>query len=353
MKKSVVILLVLALVATSAFADVSWGAWCRTGLDLVSITGTNDPVMSVNPGWANGNRIGLSFSGTGKEFGFNVNVDTNGGNAVAVGDQAKLWWKPADFLKLEIGKIQVDNLRGSASSMNFSGAYGAGGEDEIFQRLYPKMGLAIELTPVEGLFAAYAIDATTTYPTLLANDLARSQFQVGYTIKDIAMIRAQYIGNVGDAQNFVQVAAKVLALGSMGITADVGAKIPLNNATTLATLNDPYLIEGYVHYSKDALTARIRAKAQIAAETGYYTNVGVYAMGMYKIIPLISAGIEGGFQSDTTSATATADPAFNVDPFIRFNAAGGTVTLAFEYYSDLNNTANNKIRIPVTFECGF
>jgi len=343
----------MALVATSAFADVSWGAWCRTGLDLVSVTGTADPVMQAFPSWAKGNRVGLSFSGSAAEFGFNLNVDTNGGQEIAVGDQAKLWWKPASFLKMEIGKVQVDTLRGGASSMNFD-SYGAGGEDNIFQRLYPKAGLAIELTPIDGLFFGYAVDsgaASYTTPTDLVDDLTCSQVQVGYTIKDVAMIRAQYIGALSTAQNYLQIAGKVLALGSMGISADIGAKIPLNNAS--GTLNTPYLIEGYVHYAKDALTARIRATANIAAETGYYSNVGVYAMGMYKIIPLLSAGLSGSFQSDTTTGTAAADSVVKVAPFIRFNAAGGTVALAVEDSADLTTSANNKLRIPLIFEAGF
>ena len=223
MKKIVGILTVAAL-ATSLFAEVNVGAWGRSGMDFTAVSAERDPVTEVTftedgktvvknsttgkkdgeqdgtvktgmgdvtatPGWAAGSRVGVNFGAADADgnIGFNLNVDSNG-CSIGVGDQAKVWANVGP-VKVQFGRIQLDDLRGSIGDWGNREAFSVAGEDSIFTRFNPT-GMTISATPVEGLFIGASINAGNS----ILDTLKSAQAGVGYTIADIAQIKAQYIG---------------------------------------------------------------------------------------------------------------------------------------------------------------
>ncbi len=214
MKKIIGIAAIAAMVATSAFAEITFGAWGRSGLDLFGIgtsgtktegTGSDTETWAdttynttATPSWASGSRVGFSVAGTSEDgnIGFNVNVDANGGSW-GVGDQAKIWAN-LGFVKVQFGKIQLDDLRGSIGDWG-NRDISWKGEDAVFTRFQPSLGATISMTPIEGLFVGAAIDTSSGSGTVETKAMLKAaQVGAGYTVKDVVQLKAQFIGNGTD-----------------------------------------------------------------------------------------------------------------------------------------------------------
>ena len=203
MKKLIGIVAAAALLATSAFAQISisgWGVgvWVPFGYD-------GDARMSYGASWDKIlPRVGVTVAGDSENFGFVFGFKADGGEP-AINDVAYVWSKPWDWLKISVGMILDDTLRVN----NEFGQYkwiraGAGnvGEDLTFRRIgnyggYKNggsmNGAEIALTPIEGLYiaAGFKMDDTTDFVDVLKV----SQYAVGYKIDDLLAIKAQYIGS--------------------------------------------------------------------------------------------------------------------------------------------------------------
>jgi hypothetical protein len=202
MKKALVVLLVSLMVGAFVFAEdaapagVTVGGWGRAGYVFATATGSSGTALTtVFPNWSPGMRVGFSVNGHSANVGFDLNIDTNtnaASNNLGVGDNARIWVKPADFLRVDFGRAQIDNLRGKighdwADCLN--GAVNEfGDEDAIFTRFYPKAGLVVSITPVEGLFIGASLDSQYTAGVFgkTSDAIAGIQVGAGYTIKDIA-----------------------------------------------------------------------------------------------------------------------------------------------------------------------
>lgn len=240
MKKIIGIAAIAAMVATSAFAEITFGAWGRSGLDFGNVSSgsaydisTNDSTtidptdatLAATPSWAAGSRVGFSVAGKNDDgtVGFNVNVDANGGT-FGVGDQAKVWGK-LGFMEVQFGKIQLDDLRGSIGDWGNREEFNQKGEDAIFTRFYPKEGMTVALRPIEGLFIGAAID-TGTGTARLEDAFKAVQVGLGYTVKDTVQLKAQYIGSaVEDHYGTLEFGADLLMIKNNLI--EIGAKLPM------------------------------------------------------------------------------------------------------------------------------
>lgn len=281
MKKIVGILTVAAL-ATSLFAEVNVGAWGRSGMDVISTSDFKSGSVVATPGWADGSRVGVSFGAADEDgnIGFNLNVDSNGGT-IGIGDQAKIWANIGP-LQVQFGKIQLDDLRGSIGDNGNRTEFCVAGEDAIFARMNPQNGMTLALRPVDGLFIGAAIDPNEDWGA------AGTAIQggIGYTIADVAQLKAQYIGKantVGD----VQVGVDVLALPVLvevgvrvGGLADVKNKGTVNGTIGFAGAFDALSIKGHVicnfENKGSKVTDNLTAGCEVQAEYG----LGVCDLGV-------------------------------------------------------------------------
>ena len=276
MKKIVGTIAAIALAASSAFAGVNVGMGFNRGFFVPFAGADGEMYTGISTSWGEEPRIGVSFSAASEQVGVVADVKFDGGN-VAVNDNAYIWVKPVEWFKMNIGQSFDDTLRGNAcfGSWDWLRPGNILGEDLIFTRVCnnplngawaPLQGAILMLDPIEGLHISvgiptgYGFGTSTskadkdsygwvdgdsnpaTAPTwgvttaegtvsstskgVFEDVWAKAQIQAGYTIADVAQIKAQWIGagkNKDDElEGQIEVAASVKAIE--GMTLDVGAK---------------------------------------------------------------------------------------------------------------------------------
>ena len=235
MKKIVGTIAAIALAASSAFAGVNVGMGFNRGFFVPFAGADGEMYTGISTSWGAEPRVGVSFSAASEQVGVVADVKFDGGN-VAVNDNAYIWVKPVEWFKMNIGQSFDDTLRGNAcfGSWDWLRPGNILGEDLIFTRVCnnpvggawaPLQGVILMLDPIEGLHISVGLP--TGYGKSNWEDLiAITQVQAGYTIADIAQIKAQWIGagkNPDDEiEGQIEVAASVKAIE--GMTLDVGAK---------------------------------------------------------------------------------------------------------------------------------
>jgi len=336
MKKALVFLLVLSLVGTMAFAEITVGGWGRIDFITGSNT-TNDTVaMYTGPSWASGARVGINFAGKSDNMGFNLNIDANGSNALAIGDQAKITAKINDMLTIELGKAQGDKLRGKLGGHQLISS--AGDEDAIFKRFYPTMGTLINLTPVEGLYIGAALDPNTSTENKTAEVVMKNiQVGGGYTIPDVGLARVQYIGSDNDNARFVQAAFQLTAVKELNV--DIGGKFALGAAQ--------HTVTGAASYSADAIGVMGRFLTSFGNNQD--TDLDVSAEFTYKLADPYSIGAEFGF----FDALVEASREVQGGAYLRLSYSNGYVRAGFQGTQRLASGSKFDWAIPVRLEYWF
>ena len=174
MKKTLIaVAAAAALTATSAFAEITFGAWLRSITGVASngediLTGTSNSWGGIRPSRLNvagtsedgnaGFKLDVYFNATKAQT---VNADgTFGGSTqvLEVGDNAYIWVKPASSVQLALGKFDggETGLRGDFcyGSWNWlrPGNWIADDEGLTFRGSHTD-GLMAKITPVDGLVA--------------------------------------------------------------------------------------------------------------------------------------------------------------------------------------------------------
>ena len=127
------------------------------------------------------------------------------------------WWSPLDQLRIDAGRFDDDRLRGRIGDDEMAKfTQDMGNQDHIFSRFRMRNGLMLSVTPVDGLLLVGGLRSLVnfdlTYPPrediLIVNNRSDNAdpwrnvtFAAGYTIPDIGLIRAQFIGNRPNAAN--------------------------------------------------------------------------------------------------------------------------------------------------------
>jgi len=223
MKKALAILMVLALVASAATAEITFGAWGRGLFVPVQNTGADDEDNTATNGisWMNRNnpgniRMGMTIKGVSENVGFQIDWNSDG-ESFGISDQNKIWVKPVSMVTVSIGHVFDDTLRGNAcfgawdwyrgySVVGFDG----GSEDFIFKRVDTgKQGFVVSVAPMDALYIVASFNDLAN-KQLTENLLGDFQIQGGYTIANIGQIRAQYIAVLQDEKEATSSSAYVI-----------------------------------------------------------------------------------------------------------------------------------------------
>lgn len=283
MKKALAILMILALVGSAAFAEITFGAWGRGLFVPLQNTGADgaENMANIAKSWDNSltnPRVGFSVMGNSDNVGFQIDIyadnsgaDDNG--SLVRGDQAKIWVKPMDKVTVTLGKFFDDTLRGNGTfgSFDWLRAYGGGeGEDFTFTRICSgddnknwnsEQGFEVAVKPTDAIFAAVAFCGLDKQATQTADLTDGMQIAGGYTIEGIGQIRAQYFSQYlatetageYDADGTVEVAFKLTAVENL--YADFGFRMFTNSDSKNA--NDTKDINAYANYKVDAATIHV------------------------------------------------------------------------------------------------
>ena len=201
MKKLIGTAMLAALLATSAFAELSMGAWVRTVVAPVEFDGDD-----VKAGWENSwgygirnARISFNWTSDDEKVGMMYDIFGDGSGGFGSGDYRAAWFKPADWVKFMVGHI--DNgytMRGDLcfGSWNWMRPNNWMQDDEgITFNLGNFDGLQVELFPVEGLqiLGRLALPADGGW-TDAYKMFEQSTFAAGYTIGNIGTIKVAWSG---------------------------------------------------------------------------------------------------------------------------------------------------------------
>ena len=235
MKKTLIaVAAAAALTATSAFAEITFGAWLRTLTAPVASNG-EDTVVGTANSWGGGARTArIDINGVSEDgkAGFAMNVFNDMSMDISAGDRAVLWVKPVDMIKISVGKYDSpDNgLRGDFcyGSWNWLRPYNWGfdGEGLTFDGIWRK-GMMIEADPIEGLHAFVVIpmaDANADSYYTKAEDAYRNvQIGFGYAIDGVGKLKAQFIGDDSYTTDAEGDRDETMTTGQIGVAFDLNA----------------------------------------------------------------------------------------------------------------------------------
>lgn len=126
MKKLIAVSAVAALAATALSAEITFGSWGR-GLWVTAANSgyeeakdgktswTNSVVTDIHQSWGGAApRTALGVAGSSDNVGFALDIHGNG-TGLGMGDNGHIWVKPIDQVKVYMGKLDVNVLRGDAA----------------------------------------------------------------------------------------------------------------------------------------------------------------------------------------------------------------------------------------------
>ena len=235
MKKTLIAVAAAAALTTSAFAEITFGAWGRA--ILVPIANNGDKtVAGQNQSWGGwGRATGLNIDGSDAEgkAGFSMSYRNKTNGDAETGDNAHFWIKPVDQVKIYAGKVEWNALRGNAClpAWDWIRPSFEVGEDHIFKN-YAGTGLLADIRPMDNLIVYVGVPLTNAFSSTkddksndeAANVYKRTQAGFGYTIDGIGTIKAQFCGKNTE---------KEIAGKKYNYTGNVGASFDLTAVENL------------------------------------------------------------------------------------------------------------------------
>lgn len=269
MKKIISVLTGLALVAGAAMADgITFGSWGR-GLWNVAANSGDDVVTDMHQSWRGAApRTGISVSGSTENVGFAVDMFANGANGIDLGDNALIWVKPIEQIKIVAGKKDQNELRGDAAfglwNWDRIGAVGAMElEGWTFPDVFDGEGVAVVAYPVDGLTVGAGIPLSLSGAgATLENTYAHgANYAAAYAIDGVGTIKAAYMTKADgtsrdakkDSTSYGVIAAAFDLTMVDGLYATVGAQIPTASVNEF----DSTIVNAYARYSLDALAVHL------------------------------------------------------------------------------------------------
>ena len=243
MKKTLIaVAAAAALTATSAFAEITFGAWLRSALIPVAYDG-EDYLGGLTQSWGGAARTAvLGVNGVSEDgmAGFTFEIRNQAGEGINMGDRTVTWLKPIEQLKLSVGKFD-----GGDNGFRQGSGFGAwdwlrpsrttdlffNGDDGIMDGISGN-GFMAEVTPIEGLkvMANIPFLETGTYIQDAYDIYKKTQIGAAYTIDGTGTLKvlwtgkseetkvgnkkSDYTGKIGVAFNLTAVENLNLAIGA-------------------------------------------------------------------------------------------------------------------------------------------
>ena len=317
MKKTLIaVAAAAALTATSAFAEITFGAWLRVLASPVASTG-EDIIAGVENSWGWGARTArININGTSEDgkAGFVMGVYNDFESGLGDGDDAYLWVKPVDTVKVSVGKFDspTNGLRGDFcyGSWNWLRPYNWAydGEGLTFDGIWRK-GMMLEADPIEGLHAFAVIPMSSTYAK--AEDVYKNiQVGFGYAIEGVGKLKAQYIGDYSKKDDKAAAAKKTWALGNKEdkdgnwVFDDTKSDAPSYKQNTVKAVaaNDDVMTTGQIGVAFD-LTAVENLYVTVGARFGIadkdyrpdYLKMAFTAGASYQVSEAMKFSVDGGY----------------------------------------------------------
>ena len=271
MKKLIGTVAVAALLASAAFAEISFGAGYLNSRYFIGSDESGNVVSTFGQQWGLGGPRFSAFniSGDSEHAGFMGEVQHNG-SEWAIG-QSFTYIKPIEQIQLIFGFTDQNYLRSDNNLMQFDytrpGAFGI--DEGITFDEFEVSGVGLVIKPIESLmvFAAFDVPFNGSLGKLNEQIGRTGKLGVGYTIGDIGTVKAgvwaqgKGYNKDGEEKDGVKLGVAFDLTAVDGLFVTVGAKIPLGGAAYSKT---PIL------YEED--TTDTTGKTGKAAGYGYFKN---------------------------------------------------------------------------------
>jgi hypothetical protein len=338
-----------AAVGAESWTDIfKLSAWGRAVVTPLAVSEGGSSVSAATGSSGSAPTIGFKVSGAapGAKIGFDLDIgfeflvedDGTVSGDFAPGDNAKIWARPFDFLKLTAGWFTEDDFRGAVGNSMFTSwllPNGGKAEDAIFTRFKAYKGAHVAIEPlffvdsewngliVEGAFGSNNAPtgsgtgderANRNLLDLNAADVfRRMQVGVGYTIPEVGFFRIQFIGNnrtqlqtdytnsagaesgqtlayglstSGDA-DVIEAAFKLTALE--GLIVDIGAKVPFEYTTDTSFTEYPALYPNDAQVTVDGMERIVQKPYCVSAAVDWAPSF----FDSFNIIARVDASFGG------------------------------------------------------------
>jgi hypothetical protein len=219
MKKQIILCVLCVLLVAPAFSQVRMNGWGRIVWVPVAETAKKTQSSIVQSSYGAAPDIEFMFAASSAHIGVDLGatiLDASDFEQIA---NAKVWWKPNNYFKLNLGMGRVQTLRGMVGS-NPDYAYCWGrlvksdngstfpvcqiyDGDGIFSRINLRgWGSIVEITPIPGLYLFGAVTPSNPGPSSPVENtswsakkmFAGGQYCIGYEIPNVGLVRAGYMG---------------------------------------------------------------------------------------------------------------------------------------------------------------
>ena len=309
MKKTLIaVAAAAALTATSAFAEITFGAWLRVLGSPIASTG-EEVVAGMENSWGWGARTArIDINGVSEDgkAGFSMGVYNDVYDGLGTGDRFNLWVKPTDTVKISIGKYDSpDNgLRGDLcyGSWNWLRPYNWAfdGEGLTFDGIWRK-GLMVEADPIDGLhlFAVIPMDKQNTYYHTAEWTYRNIQVGFGYAIEGVGKLKAQFIGD----WSYTEKQTKKITGTEWKIDQDDGNIVEEDVVTVTDSEVDETKTTGQIGVAFD-ITAIENLYATVGARFGIadkdyvpgYLKMAITAGASYQVSDAMKFSVDGGYK---------------------------------------------------------
>ena len=286
MKKLIAVSAVAALAATALSAEITFGSWGRA-LWVTAANGgytekdadgkesfKSEIVTDVHQSWGgDAPRNGLSVRGDSDNVGFHLDIGANGNEAWLPGDNCNIWVKPIDIVKVTVGRIDENVLRGDCVNglWNWDRIGCVGGDEGWTFEDYLDAegnGVSIVATPAEGLTLGAGVPlflkdgepVAKDNKHTLAGAWSKGAAYVGaYNIEGVGTVKAalKTLPKTDDDKSHVGIGAAFDLTSVENLFVSVGAKIDTAEKTAK-------VVNAYARYGvNEQLTVHARVGTQI------------------------------------------------------------------------------------------
>jgi len=212
MKKLVAILVVLALVAGVAFADINVGGYIAVQAILAEGDSTDDSEVTVGGFHSNMARADISGRNSDGTFGGFVRLPAHEMTAWhypwGAGAFAFAWWRPSDMFRLQLG--YNPNTDFAANQITGWGWHGSDAEDlvaignsahftraSVFYNGFGEAGAVVTIIPVDALSINLGIPIISGAGEWAKEVYPRLHAQFAYEIEGVGIASVTYAGGLG------------------------------------------------------------------------------------------------------------------------------------------------------------
>jgi hypothetical protein len=193
----------MAAFAAVSFAEgITFGAWLRC--IAVPAANNGDETYTIGThswgGAPRAARLNVTAVAPDGNAGFNMGMysDLDGSGKNSLGDEANLWVKPMDMVKVSYGQYDNGTLMGGVCLPSWDWIRPTSsfvlGDEDLFMSKNNKTGLMVEVTPMENLYIQ-AMAPITPGREKVGDTYKKLRGGFAYTVPGLVKVKGQYIGD--------------------------------------------------------------------------------------------------------------------------------------------------------------